>query len=140
MRILRHIWKQAPVIALLLLFFGGWLTVPLALVLPEPVTCGMECCEESGECCCFLMRQALRPEGDETDNEPQLVALGKSCELNCATPPTSNNLSFAQKTLLPSVRGEISGQDERLIHQPINPLSLVLCRRSSPRAPPFHLG
>lgn len=136
MQALRHIWKHASAIALLCLFISGTLATPVSLVLPEPVTCGMECCEDSGECCCFISRQMqAHLEGDAGD-EPQLAAASKGCESNCATPPSSSNLSLAQKAIPTIVCLTLIGKDEGLAHQTAHLRSLILCRRSAPRAPP----
>ncbi|MBS1808334.1 MAG: hypothetical protein JST84_09095 [Acidobacteria bacterium] len=133
----QHIWKHLPAIALLLLFIGGWLSVPVSLVMPAPITCGMECCEDSGECCCFLSRRAIaQDENGSSEQSSQLVSWQKSCPSNCAAPPSFGNHSLAQKNLPSLLRLELMARDERLSHQEETPGRLELCHKSAPRAPP----
>lgn len=135
MRTARHILKQFPAIALLLLFVSGWLAAPLSLALPEPITCGMVCCEESGECCCFLSRQAHQH--SESDDEAQFIAFRKSCPANWATPPSFSNHTFPQKLLPSLLRLELGAQAELPTRQTLHPIRLELCRKSAPRGPPI---
>lgn len=136
-RAFRQLWKRLPAIALLLLFIGDWLTVPLSLVSPEPITCGMECCEESGECCCFLSRQAMTHEEGDTEQEAQLASFQKGCQSNCASPPSFSTHALAQKKLPSLLRLELIAHNEPHTHQASNRSRLELCRKSAPRAPPI---
>src|SRR5438876_2149581 len=78
----------------LLIFFSGWLAVPVAFALPEPVECGMQCCIMSGHCCCFASRQAARHEGhahgQQSEQEPIFDRVSQSCQPGCATLPSSS--------------------------------------------------
>jgi hypothetical protein len=132
----RHILKRLPALVLLLILLSGWLAQPLTLAAPEPITCGMVCCEESGECCCFLSRQAHEhEEGDEHD-EAQFVAFQKGCAPDCATPPSSSQLTFQQKSSSSLLRLETVAQDQLPSHQLPPTQRSELSRKSAPRAPP----
>jgi hypothetical protein len=136
MRVIRPIWKQLPAILLLLVFVSGWLTVPASLLAPEPITCGMVCCEESGECCCFISRQAHRhEEGDEHD-ETQLVAFQKGCSSECAVAPSHSPLTFQHKSSAAPLRTEAVAQNKLPAHQLPPTQRSELSRKSAPRAPP----
>lgn len=136
MRVIRHIWKQLPAILLLLVFVSGWLTVPVSLLAPEPITCGMVCCEESGECCCFISRQAHQHEDGDEHDEAYLVAFQKSCSSDCATPPSFSNFASQQKTSTSPLRIEALAQHPLPPHQLPQPQRSDLSRKSAPRAPP----
>jgi len=137
MQVLRHIWKQAPALILLLLFLSGWLIVPLTLAAPEPITCGMVCCEESGECCCFVSRQAHYHDDGDTDEESRLIAFRQGCQSNCTTPPSVSSHTFQPKTLPSLLRLELIAPDEPFAPQWHKPDQLELGRNSAPRAPPI---
>jgi hypothetical protein len=136
MRTLRHIKKQAPAIVLLLLFVSGWLTIPVLLTVPEPITCGMVCCEESGECCCFISRQAHQHEvGDEHD-EAQLATFQKGCSSDCAVAPSPSPLTFHHKSFSSLLRTESLAQNQLPAYQLSQKDRSELSRKSAPRAPP----
>jgi hypothetical protein len=137
MRVIRHIWKQAPAIALLLLMVGGWLAVPVSLLVPEPITCGMMCCEESGECCCFISRQEHQHEASQNNQDAQLLAWRKECPSPCATQPSHSLQLFTSKALPQVVWHIWADEADRLTHRTPRRHRFTLNRASAPRAPPL---
>lgn len=68
----------------------GLLLPTVKLLLPEPTTCGMACCLESGECCC-LARWALTDEhGHEEQTISSLTEWRNGCLPNCAAGPSAS--------------------------------------------------
>lgn len=87
---LKTLWRSLYVTALGCAVIWATLTPALKLVFPEQITCGMECCLESGECCCLV-------EFDENyagqhQDEPAFIQaeLTKGCPAHCATSPSSS--------------------------------------------------
>lgn len=139
MSLLHYMRKHGSALALLLILLGGWLSVPVSWAMPEPVTCGMVCCEESGECCCFLSRQAHQHEDDDSDQEETLLAFRKGCSSDCAALSISRNVVQDLKPLASLWRWNGKARDSMPVQQTIYPLRLVPYRRAAPRAPPFHV-
>ena len=139
MRISSFKLKQASALALLLLFVSGWLAVPVTIAHPEPITCGMTCCEEEGVCCCFLSRQAHQHEDDDSEQEARLLAFRKGCSSDCATLSISRNVVQDLKPLAPLWRWDGATRELLPVQQTSYPLGLVPYRRAAPRAPPFHV-
>lgn len=139
MSVLHYMRKHGAALALLLILLGGWLAVPVSWAMPEPITCGMVCCEESGECCCFLARQAHQHEDGDGEDDARLLAFRKSCPSDCATPSVSRNVVQDVKPLASLLRWDWNARDELPVLQTIYPLRLVQYRRAAPRAPPFRV-
>jgi hypothetical protein len=124
------------VIALALVAVSAGFAAPLLVAAAGDPTCGMTCCEATGECCCDAPPSgslpARTPSFDESD-------LGRVCPPGCA-----------------QVAGRVAGHDDAVPevdptalyeHAPPSPLpaaAVVLptrrARTTSPRAPPFSLS
>lgn len=114
----------------------GLLVPTVKLLAPEPVTCGMACCLDSGECCCMTRWT----EEDERDHEEPTIAsrseLIRGCPPNCAITPS------ASPTFVPkSDRNFALYLIPRFLNERSHELRILLAARqrrasSSPRAPP----
>jgi hypothetical protein len=131
-------WRATFV--LLALLFGA-LTPAVKLVLPEPITCGMACCLESGECCCLTQFDGEHRDGHEAVGHAEeavlkQAALTSGCLPNCATAPAASPtfLLKAERASAFNFTRTLSSQRPHeqqcptLAHFPFNP--------ASPRAPP----
>ncbi len=124
-------------IALMILFLGA-LAPALSSFAPEPVTCGMACCEESGVCCCLLREGEDSPAGHRHEEEPALTAavLTRGCTPNCGLAPTPfpGIDSSADPTDCRTAigRAPLSPQSDGAAHAP----SSIAFASRSPRAPP----
>jgi len=133
---LHYIRKNAPTLALLLIFLGGWLAVQVSFAMPEPITCGMICCEESGECCCFLSRQEHQHEESDADEGASFQAFQKRCPSNCATQPAANNHTFYQQHSF-LFRIKLAPLLDLPARQILHPMQWDFIGQSAPRAPPI---
>lgn len=125
-------FRHMPALLALLLFCGGWVTVPLRLALPEPMECEKACCLDSGECCCLL---AFEDQHDE-HAPPAFKRFRSECADGCAA---------TISTKLPSFTLRLDRKPAALTHsQPLprfsfgvpDILSFLLVCDKSPRAPP----
>lgn len=127
-------YRQALCAAVLgFALFCGAVVPMIKLALPEPVSCGMECCLEEGVCCCVL---SFAEQHD--DDAPKLAHanLSNSCPPHCATAPS------AAPTL--TLKAERPSQFEVLVSVALNRPHEFQQRSvtnqsyvcASPRAPP----
>ncbi|MFN7944644.1 MAG: hypothetical protein U0Z53_04790 [Blastocatellia bacterium] len=121
-----------------LLLLSGWLTPAVALALPAPVECGMECCLTSGHCCCLDRYNEHLKEHPESEPNPQLIRFRESCPPGCATSPSTFSLHF-KASAQPPVPGDEPEPDcpahRQNDYAPDDPLFGQL----TPRAPPLSL-
>ncbi|MDX2032989.1 MAG: hypothetical protein SF339_20095 [Blastocatellia bacterium] len=68
----------------------GAIAPALRTLAPEPLTCGMACCEESGVCCCLMRKGEDSPAGHHHDEEPAVTAtvMTQGCMPNCGLAPS----------------------------------------------------
>ncbi len=91
--------QRVRTIAIGLTLLFALLTPSLRFVLSEPLTCGMECCLESGECCCLVRLKSEHFSEDEDHEEAPIInqaTLAKDCSQNCAA-PSSYSPTFTHK-------------------------------------------
>jgi hypothetical protein len=128
-------------LALLLLLFGA--IAPAArLWLPEPVTCGMACCEERGVCYCKHHHTgaseatgAAEGAGANTDKLTAAI-ISPSCPAQCAQLPAGfqkHSIARAQALRIAFVAGSAR---RSFIHAPLIARDTLTAEAHSPRAPP----
>ena len=134
----RQLRLNLPALMLLLVFSAGWVSGPLAAVVRPPVECGMDCCVESGECCCFMERQMLREMTEQdADSVPLIGAQQRHCQSNCAVQPSGSSQLSIQQPLPKSFVPADDYDYTRLTHEKVEVNSRFVSRNSSPRAPPL---
>jgi hypothetical protein len=122
---------SAAVLSFALLCGAVMPTIKLAL--PEPVSCGMDCCLEEGVCCCLL---AFTEQHD--DEKPVLAQaeLSNACPPHCATAPS------ASPTLTPKAERQrpYDFLSEIVLNRPHESqqrtIANLSCSSARPRAPP----
>ncbi|MBI1760990.1 MAG: hypothetical protein HYR56_06080 [Acidobacteria bacterium] len=127
-----NILSRVRALFLLLMLVSGWGAVPLALVMPEPVTCGMICCEDAGVCYC------THPHHAAPSSETQISRSSRDCVERCASvAPVSIKFSAARpgSPLLQLLTGGLTPLPES--DAPTIQTRLLTCDRA-PRAPPVH--
>jgi hypothetical protein len=139
-----------------LLFFAGWAAIPVKLTLPQPVTCGMECCEKSGVCYCS-MRHSASSSGkaggpdhhDHSDAEGlhyavdgsqpvnmAKVTIGSSCPVQCAQVPAGFQKIPITSARIPEPQSVINTARLIYIRAPHFARDALIEDASAPRAPP----
>lgn len=132
MRFNPNILSRARALFLLLLLISGWGAVPLALAVPDPVTCGMICCEDAGVCYC------THPQHTASNSETQISRISRGCsEHFTSVAATSIKFSATRPVtpllqLVPDSPAPLPANDALAIH------TLLLSCDRSPRAPPVH--
>ena len=129
---------QLRAIALLLVLVAGGIVAPVSSAAIAHVNCGMECCQESGECCCLALRLAINDIDAGSDDYVRVEAWQKQCASNCATAVAgfSNEATPPRQTALIPVsylRSYSFGFSAQIVSYDF----LRHCK-SSPRAPPPH--
>ena len=109
----------------------------IALALPEPVECGMECCLSIGECCCVVRPE---PESDaERRDEPPAFTRSlreEHCSSKCAALSGAPHLDTQGLHRPPSI-GWVDEEAPLPIEISLSrSLSSPTSDPSSPRAPP----
>lgn len=125
-----NILSRARTLLLLLLLISGWGAVPVALALPDPVTCGMICCEDTGVCYC------THPQHEAPSSETQLSRISRGCTERCASIAAISLKFSAARPALPLLQFVPDGL--ALLPEsdaPAIQTRLLSCDRS-PRAPP----
>lgn len=76
-------------LGLLVALLLSWGALPASLILGDASGCSMSCCEEEGECCCFIALREL--DGQQGDRPATALStqLRTPCSQNCATPVPS---------------------------------------------------
>jgi hypothetical protein len=129
---------------MLVLLFGA-IGPAARLSLPEPVTCGMVCCEESGVCHCHTHHTGDSEEtGAAARPEARTYKLGaakinRSCPAQCAQLPASfqkHSIARAQPLRFTSVTGAAR---RSFIHAPFLARDTLIAEAHAPRAPPATL-
>jgi hypothetical protein len=155
-RFLRKHQFHLRALSAVLLFFASWVAIPVRLTLPEPVTCGMKCCEESGVCYCSMQHSASSSHKapgpghhDHSDSEglhyavdgsqPVKIArvtIGSSCPVQCAQVPAGFQKIPITTARIPEPQSVIN--TARLIYRraPHFARDALIEDASAPRAPP----
>lgn len=127
-------WRATFVLLVLLL---GALAPAARLLLPAPVTCGMACCLESGECCCLARFEGAHADEHDVATVLKQAELTKGCAPNCATSPVTSSsfLPKAERACTFNFARVFSSQ--RPHEQPRRLLAHFPLNAASPRAPPL---
>jgi hypothetical protein len=125
----------------MLLLLVGAIAPAARLWAPEPVTCGMACCEESGVCYC-RHKHAGESEtaGADTDTAKlTAVIISSSCQSQCAKLPAGFQKHSIARAHPPRL-AFVSGATRRLfIHTPFLACDTLTAEAHAPRAPPVIL-
>jgi hypothetical protein len=139
-----------------LLFFAAWAATPVKLALPQPVTCGMECCQKSGVCYCSMRhfasssrKAAGHDHHDHSDAErlhyavegAQAVEMAKvtiasSCPVQCAQVPAGFQKIPITSARIPEPRPVINSARMIYVRAPHFARDALIEDASAPRAPP----
>lgn len=140
-------------LSLLLLFLSGWLMAPVKLALPEPVTCGMECCLTQGYCSCKLHHAASSGhEGhnhseDKVSGDDQMtqaveidtLAISAPCPSPCVLPPSGLQSFSIPKAGLPEHSIVFNAARLIYVRAPHFARDALVEESHAPRAPPAAL-
>ncbi|HEY6403267.1 MAG TPA: hypothetical protein VI479_17735 [Blastocatellia bacterium] len=122
----------------MLLLLAGAIAPAAGLWAPEPVTCGMACCEASGVCYCRHNHAGeAEAAGADTDTAKfTAVVVNSSCPAQCAKLPAGfQKYSIARAH--PPRFAFVAGATRKLfIHTPFLALDTLISEAHSPRAPP----
>jgi hypothetical protein len=123
--------------AILLLLFGA--IAPAArLWAPEPVTCGMACCEASGVCYCQHNHAGESEAAGVNDNAAKLTAavISRTCPAQCAKLPAGFQKHSIARAHPPRF-AFVAGATRRLfIHTPFLAPDILTDEAHAPRPPP----
>jgi hypothetical protein len=136
-----------------LFFFAAWIAIPVKLALPEPVTCGMKCCEESGVCYCSMRHSASSSHKaaghDHSDAEGlhyavdgsqpvkmAKVTIGSSCPVQCAQVPAGFQKIPITTARIPEPQSVINAARLIYLCAPHFARDALIEDASAPRAPP----
>jgi hypothetical protein len=129
---------------MLLLLFGA--IAPAArLWLPEPVSCGMACCEASGVCYCQHHHtgasEAPGAAARADANAAKLTAsiISRSCPAQCAQLPAGFQKHSIARAQTPRFAFVASANRRSFINTPFFARDTLTAEAHSPRAPPFIL-
>jgi hypothetical protein len=126
------------------------------LTLPQPVTCGMECCEKSGVCYCSMRHSASsssKAAGHDHNghsdaeglpyavdgSQPAKIAkvtIGSSCPVQCAQVPAGFQKIPITTARIPEPRSAINAARLIYISAPHFARDALIEDASAPRAPP----
>ena len=123
-------------LVLLLVLLAGGIAAPVSSAAIAHVSCGMECCQESGECCCLALRLAINDIDVGSADDLRIEAWQKQCGSNCATAAAgySNEATPARAT---SIVPRLVLEETNFRSQRLTVIYDFLDRcQSSPRAPP----
>jgi hypothetical protein len=138
-------FRLGVALATLMLLFGA--IAPTArLWVPEPVTCGMACCEKSGVCYC---RQHHHTGESDTTGEAARaaahlsrldeVSVGSSCPTRCAQLPAGFQKQSIARTQQPRLAFVAGSTCRPFIHIPYWARDALVVEAHAPRAPPITL-
>jgi hypothetical protein len=130
---------------MLMLLFGT--IAPSARIwLPEPVTCGMACCEESGVCYCRTHHAGESEATGASEGagaqvaKPNQASIGRSCPSQCAQLPAGfqkHSIARSQPLRFAFVAGAAR---RSFNHTPFIASDTLMAEAHAPRAPPvIHL-
>jgi hypothetical protein len=137
-------FRLQAALAMLMLLFGA-IAPSARMWLPEPVTCGMVCCEERGVCYCQTHHTGHSEAAGESEpvgaQVAQLneVSLGRSCPPQCAQLPAGfqkHSIASAQPLRLAFVAGVAR---RPFNHTPFLARDTLMVEAHAPRAPPIIL-
>lgn len=131
----------------LILLLTSIFTPSIKSFLPEPVSCGMACCEASGVCYC---QSHHTDEGDEDETATQSdtrtassykASISQSCPAQCAQVPAGFQKHSIAKAAAPRITFVINTTRQLFISVPHFARDALVAEANSPRAPPalFHL-
>jgi hypothetical protein len=128
---------------MLMLLFGA-IAPSARMWLPEPVTCGMVCCEESGVCHCRTHHTGdaeSTSTGTPVDTQSKLNAasVGRSCPAQCAQLPANFQKHSIAKAQPPRFALVASAIRQSFNHTPFLALDILMAEAHAPRAPPVIL-
>lgn len=124
-------------IVLLFVLLAGGVAAPVSGAVSRHVSCGMECCQESGECCCLEMRLAINDVDVGSDEDVRIDAWQKQCASNCATAVLSTGTVIAQAGSIPASLGTAIKETLPVCDAQFLSYDFQRLSKSSPRAPPF---
>jgi hypothetical protein len=155
-RFLRKHQLHLRALSAALLFLAGWAAIPAKLTLPQPVTCGMECCEKSGVCYCS-MRHSASSSGKAAGHDHHghsdaeglpyavdgsqpvkmaKVTLASACPVQCAQVPAGFQKTPITTARIPEPRSVINAARLIYISAPHFARDALIEDASAPRAPP----
>jgi hypothetical protein len=155
-RFLRKHQLHLRALCAVVLFFASWVAIPVKLALPEPVTCGMKCCEDSGVCYCIMRHSASSSHKaagadrhDHSDagglhyavdgSQPVKMAkvmIGSSCPVQCAQVPAGFQKIPITTARIPEPQSVINSARLIYIRAPHFARDALIEDASAPRAPP----
>jgi hypothetical protein len=127
-------------LAMLLLLVGA--IAPAArLWAPEPVTCGMACCEASGVCYCRHNHagEAEAAGADTGTAKLTAVVISSSCPAQCAKLPAGFQKHSIARAHPPRFAFVASATRQLFIHTPFLARDTLTAEAHAPRAPPVIL-
>jgi hypothetical protein len=138
-------YRLGVALAMLIVLFGA--IAPTArLWLPEPVTCGMACCEKSGVCYCRQHHHTGESDatGGAVGASAQLsrldeVSVGSSCPTCCAQLPAGYQKQSIARTQPPRHAFVADSSRSPFIHIPYWVRDVLVVEAHTPRAPPSNL-
>jgi hypothetical protein len=125
----------------MLLLLAGAIAPAARLWMPEPVTCGMACCEASGVCYC-QHKQAGESETTDADaNTAKLTAviISSSCPSQCAKLPAGFQKHSIARAHPPRFAFVAGTTRRSFIHTPFLACDTLTAEAHAPRAPPVIL-
>ncbi|HEY8459627.1 MAG TPA: hypothetical protein VIM99_04560 [Blastocatellia bacterium] len=130
---------RAALAAFLLLV--GAIAPAARLWLPEPVTCGMACCEASGVCYCQHQHagEAGASGADADTAKITAVVIGSSCPAQCAKLPSGFQKHSIARAHPPRSVFVAGATRQLFIHTPFLARDTLTAESHSPRAPPVIL-
>jgi hypothetical protein len=137
-------FRLRAALAMLMLLFGA-IAPSARMWLPEPVTCGMVCCEKRGACYCQTHHTGHSEATGESEPVGTLVAklhevsIGRSCPTQCAQLPAGfqkDSITRAQPLRLAFVAGVAR---RPFNHTPFLARYTLMAEAHAPRAPPYIL-
>jgi hypothetical protein len=134
-------FRLRAALAILMLLFGAM--APVARMwLPEPVTCGMICCEESGVCHCHTNQTGeseatgAAAHADTYAAMLNAASISRSCPAQCAQLPAGfqkHSIARAYPLRFASVTGATR---RSFNHTPFLARDTLMVEAHAPRAPP----
>jgi hypothetical protein len=130
---------RAALAALLLLV--GAIDPTAKLLAPEPVTCGMACCEASGVCYCRHHRKGESKTTGADAGATKLTAavINPSCTAQCAQLPAGFQKHSIARAHPPRLAFVAGATRRSFIHAPFLARDTLIDESHSPRAPPVIL-
>ncbi len=135
-------WRALGVLVLLL---TSVFAPSIKSFLPEPVSCGMACCEASGVCYC---QSHHTDDGDEDKTIAQSdlrtassnkASISQSCPTQCAQVPAGFQKHSIAKAAAPRITFVVNTTRQLFISTPHFARDALVAEAHSPRAPPVLL-